>query len=152
MHLASFRPLKTLTLFIGLAMLYIGAMAGTASAEVNINVNLDGPPVLAVDPINMISVPNLGVHFVPDPGVDAFYYENAWWSHRGKYWYTTQAYTGAWIRVKKSFVPRAVLGMPANYRVLYANTPFTPYGQWHKAHYGHYKKGHNKKGHNKKHH
>lgn len=144
-----------------LALVMMSLPATPAAAEVNVNINVSGPPVIASEPVHMVMVPKTSVYFVPDPGMDIFYYQGAWWSYRGNVWYSAGAYNGPWVVVKTKRVPRAVVAMPPNYRVVYANAAPIPYGQWKKTHYKHsYRRvyvegghGHHGEGHHdKKHH
>lgn len=155
------RYLKPLFLSFA-ALCAVGMSSGEAKAEVNVNINVQGPPVVAAEPVNIVAVPRSEVYYVADPGVDIFYYGGAWYSLRGNVWYRAGVYGGPWVVVKTPAVPRAVVAMPPNYRVVYSTAAPMPYGQWKKTYYkpvkvyhvdGHHKgNGHYKEKGHKHHH
>lgn len=138
-----------------LALLFLSGVAGSAQAEVNLNINFGSPPVIAAEPAVVVLAPTVGVYFVPNAGPDLFFYAGYWWSPRGDRWYRSSACNGPWDRVEHRHVPSRVVGMPGDYRVRYAKGKQVPYGQWKKAHYrpahdngrhgDHGDKGHQKK-------
>jgi len=111
---------------------FIGA--GTAGAEVNVNINLGPPPIVVAEPPALVMVPQSQVYFVPDPHVEVFFYSGYWWSPRGEVWYRSRAYKGPWAVVDRARVPRSVMYMPPDYRMRYERERNIPYGQWKKDH------------------
>lgn len=118
-----------------LALFFLLGMAGSAPAEVNVNVNIGTPPVVLAEPSAVVLAPSVGVYFVPNPGPDLFFYAGYWWSPRGDRWYRSHGCQGPWARVERHQVPSRVVRMPKDYRFRYANGKHVPYGQWKKAHY-----------------
>ena len=118
---------------LGLAPFVAGG-AGSARAEVNVNINLGPPPIVVAEPPAVVMVPQTRVYFVPDPHVEVFFYAGYWWSPRGPAWYRARAYNGPWAVVERSRVPQAVIYVPRDYRARYDRERHIPYGQWKKNH------------------
>jgi len=114
------------------AFLVIGA-AGTAKAEVNVNINI-GPPVLVAEPQELVLTP-LGFYYVAGISYDVFFYNGYWWSPRGDRWYRAGQYNGTWVVVQRNYVPGQLFKVPKNYRVIWKNQPHKKYQQW-KSEYG----------------
>ncbi len=130
-------------------LLLLAMSTGNAAAEVNLSINI-GPPVVVGPPSAMVMVPGTSVYFAPGFDVDIFFYGGYWWSPRGERWYRASDYGGPWHVVRRASVPRAVYGVPGDYRQVYAREHHIPYGQWKKEH-GH-GKGHGPgKGHGRGH-
>ena len=103
------------------ALLLIGA-AGTAQAEVNVNINIGTPSELV-----MISS---GFYYVPGASFDVFFYNGFWWSRRDGYWYRASQHNGPWGHLKNSYVPGPLFNMRKDYRKVYKKS--IPFGQWEK--------------------
>ena len=131
------------------ALLVIG-VAGTAQAEVNVNISIGQPR-------EMVMMPT-GIYFVQDSNVDVFFYNGYWWYPRGGSWYRAGQYNGPWVVVQRNYVPAYLFRVPKNYRAVYKNERRINYGQW-KINYGQSKKqdrqgkmqGRNKEGRGGKH-
>ena len=119
---------------------------GNALAEVNLNININSPPVIVAEPVSVALIPGSGVYFVVDAGPDLFFHAGFWWSPRGDRWYRADAYNGPWIVVKQHIVPVQVVRVPGDYRSRYKKAKHVPYGQWKKTHY---EKAHQKEPHGK---
>jgi hypothetical protein len=121
-----------LALLLG-ALLILGR-PGTATAGVNvgINVNLGPPPIVVAEPPEVVLVPRSQVYFVPGLEFDVFFSNGYWWSPRGDRWYRSRAYNGPWRTIERRYVPRAVIGVPHDYRRAYNRERHIPYGQWKK--------------------
>ena len=69
---------KGINVILGMAVLLgvLTALGGAreATAQVQINVNLGPPPIVAAEPPTMVLVPHSQVYFVPEPDVDIFFY------------------------------------------------------------------------------
>jgi len=114
------------------AAFFVGAQA--ARAQVNVNINIGPPPIVASEPPGMVWVPQSQVFFVPDPQLNVFFYSGYYWCPRGDRWYRSRAYNGPWGVVEQRRVPRAVIYMPPDYRTRYGHEQHMPYGQWKKEH------------------
>lgn len=121
---------KVITLATG--VLFTCAITGTASAGVNIGVNLNvGPPPIVVPaPPEVVLMPDYGVYFVPGLEFDVFFYNGFWWSPRGDRWYRAQEYNGPWRVIGRRFVPRPVFRVPHDYRGRFERERHIPYGEW----------------------
>ncbi|OIP34436.1 MAG: hypothetical protein AUK27_07505 [Deltaproteobacteria bacterium CG2_30_66_27] len=103
-----------------------------ARAGVNVSINLGPPPIVVSAPPEVVMIPGSQVHFVPDPGIDVFFYSGYWWSPRGERWYRARAYNGPWGVIERRRVPRSVIYVPRDYRTRYERERHVPYGQWKK--------------------
>lgn len=139
-----------------LALVLLCGLPGSSQAEVNLNINI-GPPVVVAEPAEVALIPEFGVYFVPGGEVDLFFHAGFWWSPRGNRWYRARAHNGPWVMVERRVVPGPVIRVPRDYRVRYIKVKPVPYGQWKKSHHrkydggpdeGHHKgKEHKKRGH-----
>jgi len=103
-----------------------------ARAEVSVSINLGPPQIAVAAPPAVVMIPGSQVHFVPDPGIDVFFYGGYWWSPRGDRWYRARAYNGPWGVMERRRVPNAVLYVPRDFRQRYERERHVPYGQWKK--------------------
>jgi hypothetical protein len=110
------------------------ALVGTKEvlAGVNLNINIGPPPVVVAAPPEVVAIPGTQVYFVPQPGIDIFFFGGYWWSPRGDRWYRAVAYNGPWTVIKRRYVPGPVIGVPRDYRERFARERHIPYGQWKK--------------------
>ena len=119
-------------LLAGAALAAAMGFSESARAEVSVGINI-GPPQIAVAvPPAVVMIPGSQVHFVPDPGIDVFFYGGYWWSPRGDRWYRARAYNGPWGVIERRRVPRAVVYVPRDFRQRYERERHVPYGQWKK--------------------
>jgi len=130
---------KTICGFLGIwavfSVLFTLLFSNSVFAEtnVNVNINLGPPPIKVVAPAEVVLIPRLGVHFVPDLEFTVFFYDGYWWSPRGAVWYRATAYNGSWVIINRPYVPTVLFKVPGNYRVIYAKERHIPYGQWKKT-------------------
>lgn len=117
-----------------LAVLFLFSLPGSATAEINVNLNIGPPPVVVVEPPEVVLIPGAGVYFVPDGGANLFFHAGFWWSPRGDRWYRSRVYNGPWVVVERRVVPVEVVRVPGDYRVRYKKAKHIPYGQWKKEH------------------
>ncbi len=111
------------------------ALVGTKEtlAGVQIGINIGPPPIVVAAPPEVVAVPGSQVYFVPQPGIDVFFFGGYWWSPRGDRWYRANAYNGPWGVINRRNVPGPVIGVPRDYRQRYARERHIPYGEWNKA-------------------
>jgi hypothetical protein len=111
-----------------------------AGTNVNVNLGIPAPVVVAPQPVyierppEMVVIPRSNVYFATGVSVDLFFYDNRWWNRRGDHWYRAGGYNGPWTAVGQRYVPAPVYRVPANYRTVYVHEKRVPYGQWKKAH------------------
>ena len=122
--------------FAVLAVLVVCGLPGTARSEINLNINIGGPPVVVAEPAEVALIPGIDVYFVPGGNADLFFHAGFWWSPRGDRWYRASVVNGPWVVVERRAVPVQVVRVPKDYRVRYRKVKHVPYGQWKKAHHG----------------
>ncbi|HEX8948568.1 MAG TPA: hypothetical protein VF790_06380 [Dissulfurispiraceae bacterium] len=113
--------------------LMLGAMLtgapADADAAVNINIGIGAPPpVVIAAPPEVVLIPDTQVYFVPDYGASIFFYSGRWYRRHNGCWYRASYYNGPWVYLARPAIPRALIQIPANYRV-YARDEHIPYGQ-----------------------
>ena len=118
-----------------LVVLVLSGLPDSAPAEFNVNINIGSPPVVVAEPAEVVLIPGMGVHFVPNGDTDLFFYAGFWWSPRGDRWYRAEICNGPWVVVKRHVVPVQVIRVPRDYRVRYGKAKHIPYGQWKKTHH-----------------
>jgi len=109
------------------AFLVIG-FAGTALAEVNVNINIGSPPPVLVSEPQLVLTP-FGIYFVQGVSYDLFFYNNYWWSRRGNRWYRAREYNSPWSVLEYRVVPQLFFKMPGDYRIRYKKERPINYGQ-----------------------
>ncbi|MFA6431326.1 MAG: hypothetical protein WCV91_02950 [Candidatus Margulisiibacteriota bacterium] len=114
------------------AVLAVG-LAGSAQAEISVNINIGPPPIVVAAPVEVVMMPT-GIYFVPGISFDVFFYNGYWWSPRGDRWYRSGQYNGPWGVIQRNYVPAYLFKVPKNYREVYKNIHPMNYGQW-KKHY-----------------
>lgn len=120
-----------LTVFLWSLLALVGNSETLAGVQIGVNI---GPPAIVVAaPPEVVAVPGSQVYFVPQPGIDIFFYGGYWWSPRGDRWYRALAYNGPWVVIKRRFVPGPVIAVPRDYRERFAKERHIPYGEWNKA-------------------
>jgi len=120
--------------FLALTMLAAGiypcGVIEEAAAEVDIQVNLGPPVIMADEPGEVVFVPDYGIYFVPGLEYDIFFYNGFWWSRRGARWYSSRYYRSGWTVVGNGRVPGPVFKMPRNYRQKFARAKHIRYQEW----------------------
>ncbi|MCL5965993.1 MAG: hypothetical protein M1550_02040 [Deltaproteobacteria bacterium] len=102
--------------------------APTASAEVNVNINIGPPPVVVAEPPEMVVIPRTMVYFAPGVDVELLFYRGWWWTPRGGRWYRARAYNGPWVVIGPRYVPVEIVRLPRDYRTVYIRERHVPYG------------------------
>ena len=105
-------------LLIGTILAVLMGYEGFGLAEVNVNIGIGMPlPSLVIPaPPPVILIPSTYVYFVPDVGMDIFFYRGHWYRpHHGAY-YRATSYNGPWVSIAHSAVPRSILYVPSDYR------------------------------------
>jgi hypothetical protein len=83
------------------------------------NPGAQGPPLPAYAmqaPPMVVPIPGSYVYFVPDAGVDILFYQGYWYRPHGGRWFRAGSYNGPWAYVGPRRVPRAIVGLPPDYR------------------------------------
>ena len=93
-----------------LAVLIVAAVAapGQAQVQINVGIELPGPPALAV-------IPGVPVYYAPRAPKNIFFYGHQYWLYHGDGWYTGPNWNGPWAVVEAIHVPRPILHVPVRY-------------------------------------
>ncbi|MEW6117129.1 MAG: hypothetical protein AB1553_09545 [Nitrospirota bacterium] len=144
--------------FIALGFLFLmaGAVPDRAAAEVNVNVDIGVPaPVVIARPPEVVVIPSTSVYYVPDVGIDLFFYSDRWYRRHKGHWYRASYYDGPWVYVPPKRVPAAFVRLPKDYRKVAYHQHRIPYGQlkkeW-KEEKRHHKEKEKRHKHGKEHH
>ena len=118
------------SLFLVAGIPFVGAVA-----EVNINISVPPPPpppppLEFPGPPDVVVVPSgpNDVYLVPDMA-GLYFYGGYWYRFNEGYWFRASLYSGPWITIRQSLVPRAVVVIPPDYVLS------MPPG-YHRIHYG----------------
>lgn len=122
-----FYAMVALVIVLG-AFVSLGGVKEAAGLGVSVNLNLGTPQTVVMGPG--------GVSFVPNQGLDVFFYSGYWWAMRDNHWYRSHDYNGNWREMDRRYVPGPVnhlYGVP-DYRNVYGKHEgnHIPYGQWKK--------------------
>ena len=95
------------------ASLVIVALAGvplTAQAAVNVNIGIDlpGPP-------RLVAVPTSPVMYAPAVQSNYFFFDGRYWVFTHGAWYRARGFNGPWVGVAPRFVPAPILNVPVRY-------------------------------------
>ncbi|HVN97332.1 MAG TPA: glycine zipper family protein [Syntrophorhabdaceae bacterium] len=75
------------------------------------------PPAYVIEtPPTVVPIPGSYVYYVPDIGVDIFFYHGYWYRPYGGHWYRGAGYNGPWVYVGARAVPPPIIGIPPDYR------------------------------------
>ncbi len=113
--------MKKNALFFTLAVINILILLGFSSGSeartnVDISVNIPLPSLVFAAPPAVVPVPSSHVYFVPDVEVDVLFYDGYWYRPHHGHWYRAHSYRGPWAGLSSARVPRAVIGLPRDYR------------------------------------
>lgn len=122
---------KWILLPISAVFLMAGTPAfGRSDVGVSLNVNIGPPPAFVTYPSDLVLIPGTAIYFVPVGGVDIFFYDGYWWSHRGPRWYRAYSPDGPWAVIGPRYVPGPLYRVPYNYRTVYRHGHRVPFGHW----------------------
>jgi hypothetical protein len=99
------------------AALLLVAMAGPASAQVNLSI---GVPTLDIG-IHLPALPTLTlipgspVYYAPSVSANFFFYDGMYWVYQNDNWYSSSWYNGPWALVGPDIVPAFLLQVPVRY-------------------------------------
>ncbi len=106
----------------------MACLAGTASAGVNLNVNIGTPPpVVVAQPPDLAVIPGTYVYVAPDVSANMVFYQDNWYRQHGSGWFVSLSYNGPWKAV--SAPPAALVHLPQNYGTVPPGHQRMPYGQ-----------------------
>ena len=84
------------------------ATSSHAQVQVNIGIQLPGPPALVV-------IPGVPVYYVPRAPANVFFYGSQYWLYHANGWYTGSNWNGPWVVVEPIFLPVPILRVPVRY-------------------------------------
>ncbi len=119
---------------IFLAMLLgVGGIRDSAlGARIELNIGLPSV-VLHADP-PVVVIPGTYVYMVPDIEASILFYDGYWYRPYEGRWFRAESYNGPWVYVEPSWVPRALIELPPDYRHLprgYHRIPYAEFrGNW----------------------
>lgn len=85
------------------------------------------PDSLLLSAPSMILIPKTNLYFAVEGSLKRFFHFGYWYTAHKKSWYRATYYNGPWFPVLASMVPQELLGLPQNYRELYAKNERIPY-------------------------
>jgi hypothetical protein len=106
-----------------------GMPAINASADVNVNIGINAPPVEFAAPPDVVVVPSgtSYVYMAPEtPGI--YFYDGFWYRFYQDRWFRATIYSGPWTYVSTSLIPVVVVDIPPDY------VRYLPPG-YHRIHY-----------------
>jgi hypothetical protein len=125
---------------IGLAL--IGAIFITltwsvapSSAGVNVHVGIGiplPPPLVIPVPPPVVPIPRTSVYFPPTIDVEILFFGGYWYRPYQDHWFRSRSYNGPWVFLEPHRVPRALIGLPPDYRHIPPGYRHIPYGQFKK--------------------
>ncbi len=133
--------MKKIILAVGVFGLALLSVSSLSFAKLNVNVNINPPPVVFSGEPELVVIPNTYVYFVPGYA-DVFFYDGYWYRDYNGRWFRAVDYTGPWVFIARPSVPYPFFHLPPNYRARVAYYPHVPYRQlrsnwraWHRDRY-----------------
>jgi hypothetical protein len=123
---------KFLLILICLGFLVLTGFASQSDARVNVGININIPGFTFSAPPVMAVIPGTYVYFAPDAGIDILFYGGYWYRPYDGRWYRSRHYDGPWGYVTHERVPRAIIGLPPDYRHTYREYPRRSYREFHR--------------------
>jgi hypothetical protein len=123
---------KTILLVVGALFLIIAFSPGRGDAGVHVSVGINLPVFRFAAPPALVVLPGTYAYFVPDAGVEIFFYHDYWYRPYEGRWYRATNYNGPWAHVVPGRVPGFFLNLPPNYRHVPPGHERIPYGQFRK--------------------
>jgi hypothetical protein len=109
-----------------------------------VDVNAPPPEYMFPTPPQVAVIPGTYVYVVPGIDMDILFYHGYWYRPYAGRWYFAQSYNGPWVFLDPVRVPRVLLVLPPNYRILSLRYPRIPYvyllrnwARWERERYWH---------------
>ena len=111
-------------LLAGMAAIALAGAASLTHAQVNINIGIDlpGPPALVI-------IPRTPVAYAPAVPANIFFYGGQYYVFADRVWYAGPTYQGPWAVVALEHVPPPILAVP----VRYYRAPPPAWKHWHRG-------------------
>ncbi len=107
-------------LVAGFALAILIGFSAQSDARVNIGIGINIPAYTFAAPPPLVVIPGTYAYFVPDVDVDILFYQGYWYRPYDGRWYRARAYNGPWAYIGVGRVPRVLVGLPHDYRRVYA--------------------------------
>ncbi|MCL5022434.1 MAG: hypothetical protein M1497_03545 [Nitrospirae bacterium] len=122
---------KVLLAVAGSLLLILTGLSARSSAgvHVNIGINIPLPALVLPAPPSVVVIPGSYVYYAPDTDVDILFYHGYWYRPYEGGWYRARSYNGRWAYLPSSGVPRALMGLPHDYRGMSHGGRRIAYGQ-----------------------
>ena len=99
-----------------LALLLLIPLSTTARADIDVHISVP-PPIMFVEPPELIVLPGTYIYAVPDVEVDIFFYDGWWWRIWDNRWYRSREYNTGWVYYES--VPTFYTEIPSDWRHYY---------------------------------
>lgn len=118
--------MKKLTGLVILALALLVSPAGTAQANISVQIGI--PPVLVFyEPPRLVLLPRTQVYVAPGLDVDLFFHDGWWWRVWNGHWYHSRSYLSGWVYY--SNVPYFYRDVPRDWRRYYRDR------RWHDSYW-----------------
>lgn len=126
------RDRKLVFLAAALSLLFVTAFSARVYAGVRVGVGINIPAFRFAAPPPLVVIPGTYAYFAPDADVDIVFYQGSWYRPYEGRWYRARSYNGPWAYLAPARVPRVLIGLPPDYRHVYAGHARIPYGDYHR--------------------
>jgi hypothetical protein len=115
---------KRLGFLVAAALLLVLSVFSTQSnAGVNVNVGINRPPFIFPVPPPMVVIPGTYSYFAPEADIDIVFYQGYWYRPYEGRWFRSRGYNGPWGYITPPRIPRALIGLPPDFRHRYREYP-----------------------------
>jgi hypothetical protein len=111
-------------------LLSLSVMAAGSDAEVRVGVGIDLPVYTFAAPPPLVVIPGTYAYFAPEARIDIVFYDGYWYRPHNGRWFRARGYDGPWTHVSR--VPRTIVDLPPDYRVIYRRYPRIEYRDFHR--------------------
>ena len=103
-------------LFLALYLL-IAPCTAESRTNIDISIGINVPPVFVpYGPPELVFIPGTYIYFIPGIEPDIFFYQGYWYRFYQRHWFRSGSYSGRWLYIPPSRMPRPLLHVPPDYR------------------------------------
>lgn len=106
-------------------VLTVFSLQSEAGVRIGVGINLPGFTFAAPPPV--VVIPGTYVYYAPEADVDILFYQGYWYRPYEGGWFRARGYNGPWASIAIGRVPRALIGLPRDYRLAYRDHPRIAY-------------------------
>ena len=88
------------------ALILLFQLPSLAQEQIDLNINVGGPPAVLDEPPEFVYPPELGFGVAVGIPYDLFYLNGSYFLYRGDSWFKSPIYGGSWSKVSKNNLPR----------------------------------------------